>query len=218
MKNIAKAWIALILLLPPALRGAAQVAEEFDTDPVTGGRFLTTALGTESAFLHGASNGNLTVVLDVDYDPAFYLSSPFAPFTTGVDASFSLQFRITALDNRVPPSAFFGLLTTNHVALGGDGTEASLVEFSCDILLGDGGVEDASIVAGADERDRDTLEALRKGFALLALFSEHLLSIGTLASELGDELVIGRGGEVAGEQEVAGKAGADVDHVADDAD
>src|SRR6185503_2515540 len=89
-----------------------------------------TVLGTESAFLHGASNGNLTAVLDVDYDPAFFLSSPFAPFTTGTDASFSLQFRITALDTRVPPAAFLGLLTTNHVALGGDGLTMALSSLS----------------------------------------------------------------------------------------
>lgn len=130
MKYLAKAWIALVLLLWPSVRGAAQVAEEFETDPAADGRFVAVTFGTESLFLHSVTNGSLTAVLDVDYDPAFYLSSPFAPLTAGADVSFSFQFRITAMDTRVPPAAFCGLLTTNHVALGGDGLTMALSSLS----------------------------------------------------------------------------------------
>jgi len=62
----------------------------------------------------------------VDRDAAFYLSAPFALVTDTNDVSFSFKFRITGLDDRASPTAFVGLLTTNHVEDYGDGLTMTL--------------------------------------------------------------------------------------------
>ena len=116
------ALLALTQLAP----GATFLSEDFSTDPFAGGRFDQLLFGTESSFTYDSTNKNLIAVLDVDYDAAYYLSAPFVPVTDNDDVSFSFNFRIQSMDTRVLPTAFIGLLTTNHVALSGYGLTAVL--------------------------------------------------------------------------------------------
>jgi disulfide oxidoreductase YuzD len=117
-------WLACALGLPLALLGA--VDENFSTDPISQGRFTAESAGTESAFVYNAAAQNLAARLDVDRSSAFYLSSAFNPVTDFDTASFSVRFRIEELDNSVPPTAFFGLLTATHVENFGDGVTLNL--------------------------------------------------------------------------------------------
>jgi hypothetical protein len=109
------------LLFQTAFAASPSLAETFSTDPALGGRFDQLIFGTESSFTYNAADGNLTALLDVDRSPAYYLSAPFTPLTGDSDASFSVNFRVLNIDDRVLPTAFIGLVSTQHVALGGDG-------------------------------------------------------------------------------------------------
>jgi subtilisin-like proprotein convertase family protein len=97
--------------------GAAPfLAEDFSNDPVANNRFVPLTFATESSFTYDPVNQNLTAVLDVDHDVAYYLSAPFTPVTGNDDVSFSFNFRVNGFDLVVLPTAFIGLVTTNHVA------------------------------------------------------------------------------------------------------
>ncbi|MBX3745853.1 MAG: DUF11 domain-containing protein [Verrucomicrobiae bacterium] len=109
---------ALVFAGSPA--GGA-VAEDFSNDPVASGRFEMRVGGTESGFEHDAAEGRLRAVLDVDRDAAFYLSRPFGAVTDGVDASFSVRFRVEEVDDRFSPAGFFGLMTDRSLGDFGDG-------------------------------------------------------------------------------------------------
>jgi hypothetical protein len=87
-----------------------------------------------------------------------------------------------------------------------------------DFLLRHRGVEVAHVVAGPDHGEFDVLELLDELLALLALGGEQALGLGALGGDGGDGFIAGRGGHIAGKEEVAGKAQADVDDITDDAD
>ncbi len=114
------AWIGM------AEPGHAAVFEPFDSDPVAAGRFTSTTTGTESTFTHRTEDGALGAVLDVDASTAAYLSAPFPAVTEGDSASFSFRFRVVAVDERVRPTAFIGLVTPRHVENFGDGLTLTL--------------------------------------------------------------------------------------------
>ena len=100
---------------------AQSLVEEFDTDPVSAGRFESGSAETESSFTHLPVTGELRLVLDVDSSPAFYRSQPFEPIMPSEDASFSFRFRPEAFDARVEPTAVVGLVTSTPVTNLGDG-------------------------------------------------------------------------------------------------
>ena len=100
---------------------AEPLCESFATDPVAGGRFVSLTAGTESQFRWDGPNQRLEATLDVDASPAYYLSSLLGPFTDAADCSFSVAFRVPALDDQFSPTAAIGLLTTQHVGDGGNG-------------------------------------------------------------------------------------------------
>jgi len=102
------------------------VAETFTTDPVLGGRFIQQTSNTESSFVYDALGKSLRAVLDVDADAAYYLSTPFAPVTETNDVSFSVIFQVQAVDTNALPTAFFGLVTAQHVDQAGDGLTLEL--------------------------------------------------------------------------------------------
>jgi hypothetical protein len=85
-----------------------------------------------------------------------------------------------------------------------------------DVVLGDRAVEVALVVARAGEGELEALELADERLALRAEGGEVLLGLGTLLGELGEDLVAGRGRELAREQVVTGVADADVDHIAND--
>ena len=151
MKFTARTWIVLIwLLLGGRALAATIIGERFLTDPVADRRFVETTIGTESAFTYNAATRDLTAVLDVDFDAAYYLSAPFAAMTDQNDVSFSFNFRIRALDTRVLPTAFAGLFTTNHVALGGDGLSMALSSSSNGLPAFSAAVDQGSASAGGE--------------------------------------------------------------------
>ena len=123
-----------VLVLTMALLGiaaspvvGASLSETFPTDPVVNGRFISTSFGTETSFAFDSANESLMAVLDVDYSVAYYLSTPpFAPIRNTNDVTFSFTFRVVQMDTRILPTAFIGLLTTNHVGIGGDGLTVAL--------------------------------------------------------------------------------------------
>lgn len=97
------------------------VYEAFPTDPIAGGRFVSETAGTESRFTYESAARRLVAALDVDADPAYYLSNPIAAATDAGDISFSAKFRVESVDDRASPLAFIGLMTTTHVGRFGDG-------------------------------------------------------------------------------------------------
>ena len=118
--------VAVIGFTTSGIRGA-NFSEDFSTDPVLNGRFVTTNFGTETSFVFDATNQTLLATLDVDFSAAYYLSTPpFAPIRSTDDANFSFNFRVLQMDTRILPTAFVGLLTTNHVGNGGDGLTVAL--------------------------------------------------------------------------------------------
>lgn len=119
-------WWARSILLFALLFGCVPsqgqtLLESFATDPVAGNRFVQQTSGTQSQFIFNSAAQSLTALLDVDSSPAFYLSQPFADITEGTDASFSVRFRIDAIDDQNHPAAFIGFLTDQHVGDFGDG-------------------------------------------------------------------------------------------------
>ncbi|MBE7502642.1 MAG: hypothetical protein HS113_20620 [Verrucomicrobiales bacterium] len=115
-------WRALLGLgLLVNTHAAEPFCESFASDPVAGGRFVTLTAGTESQFRWDGPTQRLEATLDVDASPAYYLSSLLGPFTDAVDCSFSVTFRVQALDDQFSPTAAIGLLTTQHVGDGGNG-------------------------------------------------------------------------------------------------
>jgi hypothetical protein len=93
---------------------------------VADGRFIQQTADTETTFTHDPQGQKLTAVLDVDSGTAFYLSNPFAPITDADDVSFSVEFRVAALDDQASPTSFIGLVTTQHVENFGDGFTLNL--------------------------------------------------------------------------------------------
>ena len=81
--------------------------------------------------------------------PTYYLSLPFGPFTGDSDVSFSLNFRVVALDDRVLPTAFLGLMTTQHVAMGGNGLTLVLSS-SNGLPMASAAVDQGSVNSGGE--------------------------------------------------------------------
>jgi subtilisin-like proprotein convertase family protein len=111
----------LILAVLPDTRGAAFLAEEFHSDPFASGRFAVRTNDTESVFNFNPATSNITAVLDMDGSSAYGLSAPVGTVTQNDDATFSFNLRVTQIDDRVPPVAFIGLVTTTHVNNSGNG-------------------------------------------------------------------------------------------------
>ena len=103
------------MVLSPSIASAQVIHEEFSTDAISGSRFIQVVAGTESNFKHDPDSLTLRATLDVDQSPAYYLSNPFAPVTDTVDSSFSVEFRVEAVDDQFTPTGFIGLMTTNHI-------------------------------------------------------------------------------------------------------
>ena len=90
--------------------------------------------------------------------------------------------------------------------------EALLRQGGDDVLLGDRAVEDAQVVAGADELQLDPRHLLDHPLTLLAELGELPLRVGPLGGEGLDHL-LGRGrGEVPRQEVVPGIAGPDLHH------
>jgi uncharacterized repeat protein (TIGR01451 family) len=117
------AWLVACVALsgPSAPAPAQSLKERFSTDPIPAGRFIQETDGSESWFCWNSTAQNLTAVLDVDESPAFYLSQPFAMLSEVNDMSFSVRFRVDAIDDQYTPTAFIGLMMDQHVECSGDG-------------------------------------------------------------------------------------------------
>jgi uncharacterized repeat protein (TIGR01451 family) len=114
------AALALLALFAWPAQGQP-VQESFANDPVANGRFSQLTTGTASQFTFNAAAQNLTAVLDVSANPAYYLSAPFTPLTDAADASFSVRFRVEGFVDQEHPTAYAGLMTDRHVNDYGDG-------------------------------------------------------------------------------------------------
>lgn len=113
--------IASMVVFVDGMHSSGAIIESFETDPVQGARFEMRVAGTESGFEYEVAGGRLRAVLDVDRDAAFYLSRPFEDVTEGMDASFSVRFRVEGVDDRFSPAGFFGLMTDQALGDFGDG-------------------------------------------------------------------------------------------------
>ena len=118
-------WLSLAwaMITWGALAQEALVREDFGNDPVISGRFIQRTDGTESSFRYDPTAQNLTAVLDVDQSPAYFLSQPFPTLTDKGDTSFSVNFRVDAIEEQEldPPVGFIGVMTDRHVDDFGDG-------------------------------------------------------------------------------------------------
>jgi hypothetical protein len=121
--------VGSLLALLASTAAADPVIETFDTDPITGGRFISWNYATESTFTHDPATKALDAFLDLDNSPAAYVSNAFAAHSDAVDSSFCFTFRVNSFVYGSPsldPRGFLGLLADQHVGDYGSGLTMAL--------------------------------------------------------------------------------------------